>query len=180
MNQTISKILERRSIRAYLPEQIPEDSLQQIIEAGLAAPTGMNRQSCKFTVLQGEPHQRLTLAITKAVLEGNLHFRAKDESYRCNYNAPTWILVSEDRENKIGYADCACALENMMLAATALGLGSCWVNQVYPTCDMPEIREILTSFGIPESHIVYGSAAIGYAAETPRALERKEGRVIRP
>ena len=61
--------------------------------------------------------------------------------------------------------DCACAIENMFLAATSLGIASCWINQLGTTCDDPEVRAYLTSLGVPENHKVYGCVALGYKAE---------------
>lgn len=61
--------------------------------------------------------------------------------------------------------DCACAIENMFLAACSLGIGSCWINQLGTTCDDPQVRELLTELGVPENHKVYGCVALGYKAE---------------
>ena len=59
--------------------------------------------------------------------------------------------------------DCACAIENMFLAAHSLGIGSCWINQLGTTCDDPEVREFISSLGVPENNKVYGCVALGYA-----------------
>ena len=63
--------------------------------------------------------------------------------------------------------DCACAMQNIFLAAKSLGIGSCWINQLGQTCDDPDVRAFLTKLGIPENHRVYGCAALGYAAAAP-------------
>ena len=183
MNDVIRGIIARRSIRSYGQRQIAEEELGLILDAGLHAPTAKNTQGCIFTVLQGKALERLGGAITKSMLDmvkrGILNAPI-DETYCCYYHAPTLIVVSEDRENQNGYGDCSCALENMMIAASSLGLGSCWINQVRPVCDDPHVRSVLSSFGLPESHIPYGSAAIGYPAGEPREIVRREGRILRP
>ena len=64
---------------------------------------------------------------------------------------------------------------NLMNAAHALGLGSCWINQVRDQCDVPAVRALLTEYGTPEDHIVTCSAAIGYIAKETQPHERREG-----
>lgn len=180
-NAALMNVLTRRSVRAFKQEQITDEELDAILTAAVYAPTAMNRQTSKFTVLQGEKLEKLVSAITAAVLDGEIAFsRQIDAGYRCNYNAPTLIIASDVRENPLGYANCACALENMFLAANALGIGSCWINQVKPACEAPSVRALLTSFGVPADHVCYGSAALGYpASQMPDAPARVDGRVIR-
>ena len=72
-------------------------------------------------------------------------------------------------------ADCACALENIFLMANSLEIGSCWINQLKTICDEKEVREVLTSFGIPENHIVWGMASIGYPNSAAKEHERNDG-----
>ena len=69
--------------------------------------------------------------------------------------------------------DNACALENIFLAAHSMGLGTVWINQLSDTCDVPEVRAVLTEFGVPENHKVFGIAAIGYAAAETPVKEKK-------
>ena len=66
-------------------------------------------------------------------------------------------------------------MENLLLMATELGLGSCWINQIRECCDDPKVRALLTEYGVPEDHIVICSAAIGYIAKETPAKPRKEG-----
>ena len=84
------------------------------------------------------------------------------------------ILASNERDNPHGVEDCACALENVFLAAHALGIGSVWINQLKGICDRPKVRALLTRMHLPESHIVLGCAALGYAARpAPPALKKR-------
>lgn len=69
--------------------------------------------------------------------------------------------------------DCACALQNIFLAAKSLGIGSCWINQLGQTCDDPDVRAFLTQLGIPENHRVYGCAALGYAPTDAPVKDKK-------
>ena len=76
-------------------------------------------------------------------------------------------------DNHNGMADCACALENIFLAAWSMEVGSVWINQLKTICDEPDVREVLRSFGVPEDHVVLGTVALGYASgEIPAAKER--------
>ena len=69
--------------------------------------------------------------------------------------------------------DCACAIENMFLAAQSLGIGSCWINQLGTTCDDPEVREFITALGVPANHKVYGCVALGYPDSKIPMKEKK-------
>ena len=75
--------------------------------------------------------------------------------------------------------DCACAMENIFLTATSLGLASCWINQLGTTCDDPEVRTFITSLGVPENHKVFGCVALGYADEKAVLKEKviKDGTI---
>ena len=72
---------------------------------------------------------------------------------------PTLVIVSNEPTQWWAAMDCACALENIFLAAKSLGIGSCWINQLRQTCDDPDVRAFLTKLGVPENHKVYGCAA---------------------
>lgn len=166
MNEVLNNILTRKSTRAFKEEQIKSEDLEVILKAGIHAPSGMNKQSWQFTVVQNkEKIQSLSKVIRQAL--------GRDESYNM-YNPPTIILLSNDRDNSNGLADCSCALENIFLMANALGIGSCWINQLKTICDKTEVRSLLSDFEVPENHIVWGIAALGYAATEAHGHPRNE------
>lgn len=167
MSEVLENILTRRSIRSFNPEQIKDDELNLILKAGTYAPSAMNKQSWQFTVIQNKSKIE---ALAKVIREA----LGRDESYDF-YAPPTLILLSNEKENPNGLADCSCALENMFLMANSLNIGSCWINQLRAICDEAATREILTSFDIPENHIVWGMAAIGYPNSTPKPHSIKGG-----
>ncbi|HIR40474.1 MAG TPA: nitroreductase family protein, partial [Candidatus Egerieicola pullicola] len=135
MNATMETILHRRSIRSFLDKPIPKPVLEEIVLAGQYAPSAMNRQTWHFTVLQNqEKIQSLAKAIAKELDMG--------EEY-CFYRPAALILVSAPKDNHNGMADCACALENIFLAAWSMEVGSVWINQLKDICDRPAIREML-------------------------------------
>lgn len=170
MNEVLKNILTRRSVRSFKPEQIKDDELDKILQAGIYAPSGMNRQSWQFTVIQNKEKIELLAKVIRQAL-------GRDESYNF-YSPVTLILLSNDRDNSNGLADCSCALENIFLMANSLGIGSCWINQLKNICDEIEVRNLLNSFEIPSNHIVWGMAALGYPdSKVNTAPPRKDGTI---
>lgn len=167
MNEVLQNMLSRRSVRSFKNEQIKDEELDLILKAGIYAPSGMNKQSWQFTVVQNKEKIDLLAKVVRKAL-------GRDEGYNF-YAPPTLIMLSNEKDNTNGLADCSCALENIFLMANSLGIGSCWINQLKTICDEKEVREVLTSFGIPENHIVWGMASIGYPNGEAKEHERKDG-----
>lgn len=167
MNKILENITTRRSVRAFTDEKIKKEDLEQIMQAAIYAPSGMNTQSWHFTVLLNkEKMQKLEHLIAKHLnRKGNYNF----------YHPEVLILASDDRDNVNSTANCACALQNIFLMSHELGIGSVWINQLRTISEEPEIREMLTELGIPENHNVYGMAALGYPSKVPEERPRKEG-----
>ena len=84
---------------------------------------------------------------------------------------PAALIIPSNVEGR--EADNACAMQNIMLAAHAMDVASVWINQLKDTCDDPAVRALLTEFGVPQDHKVYGIAALGYAAGDPRPADKK-------
>ena len=168
MNETMQTILTRRSTRKFQNKPIPEADLDQIIQAALHAPSGMGKQTWQFTVVKNRDKiQRLAAVIARVLGR---------EGYDM-YAPEVLIIPSNDKESRFGKEDNACALENIFLAAHSLGIGSVWINQLQNICDDGEIRRELTALGIPENHIVYGMAALGYPDDV-KAEKARIGRVV--
>lgn len=153
-------IKTRRSTRAFENRPIEPAILTEIAESALYAPSAMNRQAWHFTVLTKREEMDALAALVKDAL-------ALDERY-CFYAPAAFIIASNARENPMGADDCACALQNIFLTAHARGVGSVWINQLRHVCDEPKIRDLLTAYGVPADHAVYGCAALGYPAKPPR------------
>ena len=166
-NVILQNIKSRRSIRSYTDKQISNDDLNMILEAAINAPSGMNYQTWHFTAIQNkEILAKLNDYIKGAFAKSNdkhLQERGHSQTYCCYYHAPTLIIVSNEPTQWWAPMDCACAMENMFLTATSLGLASCWINQLGATCDDSDVRSFITSLGVPENHKVYGCIALGYA-----------------
>ena len=163
MNEIINALLTRRSYRAFTTEAVKREDVETILDCALHAPSGMGKQTWKFTaVVNREKIQALAGAVGKALGR---------EGYNM-YDPAVLIITSNEKETKFREVDNACAIENIYLASEALGLGCVWINQLLDCYDVPEVREILREFGVPDTHGVYGCAAIGYPAETPKEKAR--------
>lgn len=166
MNAVIEAILTRRSIRAFNEKPIPREELNEILKAATYAPSGMNRQTWQFTaIVNPEKIQALAKLIERSLGRTGYNF----------YEPATLILTSNTRESHWGAEDNACALENIFLAAHSFGIGSVWINQFQGICDEEEIRAFLKEIGIPDNHIIYGAAALGYAINEPNQEVNKTG-----
>lgn len=166
-NPVISAIHHRRSIRNFTDKRVPKDIIEEIVACGYQAPSGHNMQTWKFTVIRNKEEIKLLKEIIPPVAKRN-------NVYFYGYNNPDIIiLVSNDRRNPYGIQDSSCAIQNIMLAAHSLGIGSVWINALMKICDDPEIREKLNTYNIPENHNVWGMIALGYPSNEPSALAKR-------
>ena len=172
----IEAILTRRSTRNFKPDMIGQDKLDTILDAALQAPSGGNSQTNHFFVIRNKDVLQTLIAMTEAAfseMEATENTYAslkrsiaasKKGGYVFCYNAPLLIVVANQKDYGNNMADCACAIENMMVAANALDLGSCWINQLRWLNENPRLVEYLRTLGMKESERVYGAVIIGYPA----------------
>ena len=166
MADILELIKTRRSTRSFTPEQISRNQLEQILEAGAWAPSGNSFQGWHFCALYNKEQVARLARLIRDTLQ-------LEDNY-CFYGAPTLIIVSYLKRHPHAWLDGAAAVENMLLAAHGLGLGSCWINQLRSCCDEPDIRSLLTEFGVPDKHMVIASVALGHIAEPTPPKPRKE------
>ena len=156
-NEVLKALRERRSVRAYKPEQITDDELKAVLEAGTYAPTGMGWQDPWIVAVQDpETVSRLVRMNAKVMgTAGNPY-----------YGAPTIVLVFASPTEKVSFSVCdgSLVLGNMMIAAHAIGLGSCWINREREMFETDEGKELMKRFGLPDGLIGIGALALGYAA----------------
>ena len=119
-NPVLENMKTRRSIRSYLPRQVEAEKLDLILEAGTYAPTGMGAQSPVIVAVQDPETVQKLAKINASIL------KTDSNPY---YGAPTLLLVLADAQRGTRVEDGSCVLENMMLAAHSLGLGSCWIHR---------------------------------------------------
>jgi len=167
MAELMQVIKSRRSTRAFKKELPPKDQIMKLTEAAEWAPSGMGKYLWRFTVIYSAEK---SLKLARAVAEADN--RGSEYNF---YGAPVNIIVSYRRDEHHAFVDGAAAMENILLTATDLGLGSCWINQLRECCDVPKVRELLTEYGVPVDHIVIASAAIGYIEKETPAKPRKQG-----
>jgi nitroreductase len=178
MNETIKTLLIRRSIRKYKDEQIKEEELQAILEAGKFAPSAMNQQSWHFSVIMNKELLQKINEACKDVFSksGNKSYedRAKAENFSLFYNASTYIIVSGNETAIAPQIDCALTLGNMFLSAESIGIGSCWIHAITQLFNTKEGLALKKELGIPDGYNAFGSGAFGYKATEPKAPPRKE------
>lgn len=172
MNEVIKTIKERRSIRKYKPDMIPREAIDQIIEAGLYAASGMNRQAVvTIAVTNKELRDRLSAVNAKiaGMPEGTDPF----------YGAPVVLIVLGDKSMPTYVYDGSLVMGNMMLGAHSLGLGSRWIHRAKEEFQTEEYKKLLEDLGIQGEYEGIGHCIVGYAdGEIPSASERKENRVF--
>lgn len=165
-NETLKVIKQRRSIRAFKNEQVKEEELQAVLEAGLYAPNAGD-QAWHFTVvLNKELLDRLNHTAKEAAKQlGIEHLKrlGNNEEFNCLYGAPVLVIVSGDEQSFVPLeADCAAAAQNLLLAAESIGLGSCWIFFVLLAFNSPIGTELQKELKIPEGYKPYYSAVLGY------------------
>ena len=171
----IEAIKTRRSTRKFKARAVEMEKLQQIVEAGRFGPTGGNAQGNHFFVISNATalmmlKDMVQTAFAKMELRDDLYKSLKNSimlsqkgNYSFSYNAPVLIVVANKKDYGNNMADVACAVENMMLAANELDLGSCYINQLKWLNEEPSIRGYLGTLGLKDDERVYASVAIGYA-----------------
>ena len=168
-------IKTRRSTRRFQDRAVERAVLDQIIEAGRYAPSGGNSQTTHFFVVTDKAlltelaalvkHEFSQMEVTPGMYRSmaNAINASKGESYVFHYNAPALIVTANQKDYGNNMADCACALENMMLMANALNLGSCWINQLRWLNENDAINHVFRKYGLSEDERIYGAVSIGYA-----------------
>lgn len=187
MNPVMENILTRRSIRSFEERQIPAESLDQILLAGTYAPSGRSLQTWKFTAVQNpqvlvcinaalrEALRAVTIGPDTHPYVAHLKAKAEREDSEFLFHTPTYVIVSNDRENVNALADSAVAMQNMMLAAHSFGIGSCWLNHLPGLTHHPVIRSMMKELDIPNCHDIYGTLALGWPKNpSPAAGPRKD------
>lgn len=172
--ETLKCIKTRRSYRKFLQKPIEEEKINILLSAGNYAPSGKNCQSCHFIVIVNEDVRKELIAKVNEVLtnmkqtdEGyerlaNIIKLAKEGKYVFNYDPSLFIIIANKKQNANAMADSACAIENMMLAAQDMQLGSCYINQLKHLQNDPRMNDYLKTIGLQDDEIVCCSLSVGY------------------
>ena len=170
MQGNTENLITRRSIRSYKEEPIPRALIDQVVQAGTYAASGMDRQPV------------IILAITNRQVRDELSrlngkIMGKPEGFDPFYGAPAVLVVLADKKAPTYLYDGALAMGNLMQAAHQLGLGSCWIHRAKEEFELPEGKAILEKLGISGEYEGIGHCILGYAAQNPEAAPRKDNRI---
>ena len=164
-NRVIDTIKSRVSCREYTDKKVSLKKLQMILDAGKSAPSACNRQIADLTAVRKNPNILKIRELSKRLMNRDVM-----------YGASTIVLVHAPKANAFTAQDCSCIIENMMIAATALKIDSCWINQFDELLSASEAKKLRKALDIPEDHRVVGSVALGYRKEgTVIAVKAKDG-----
>lgn len=172
MNEIINNIKTRTSIKKYKSDMVPQEMIDVIAEAGTYAPSGLNKQSA---IILEVTDKSLRDRLSKI----NARVAGMPENFDPFYNAPVVLVVLADKDNFTYIYDGSVVMENMMLAAHSLGLGSCWIHRAKETFETEEGKQILKDLGIVGNYEGIGNCIIGYSNMEPVFKPRKENYIYK-
>ena len=168
MNEAMKTIYERRSIRRYQSKQITREELDAVVRAGVCAPSGKNGQSAIIVAVQDKATRDELSRLNAAVLG------TQSDPF---YGAPTVLVVLADANSPYAVEDGSLVLGNLMNAAKAIGLGSCWINRAKEVFASDTGKALLKKWGVEGDWIGIGHCILGYPDEEPAMKTRKENYV---
>jgi len=183
----MTAIYRRRAIRSYLPEQIQESAVVEMLDAAVHAPTALHREPWAFVVVQDRNRLRQYSDRAKALLLGRQdgeslasagsHTKAmlEDPNFNIFYDASTLVVVGYRVKGPFVEADCWLAAENLMLAAIARGLGTCCIGFAVDILNAPDVKREL---GIPEGGAAIAPIIVGRPRTTPEPVSRKPPEIL--
>ena len=171
MNAVIENMVSRRSVRNFKSDMIPKETIQQIVTAGTYAPTGRGMQS---PIIIAVTNKQLRDRLSKI----NAKIMGKDTSFDPFYNAPVVLVVLADKNCPTHVYDGSLVMENLMLSAHSLGIGSCWIHRAKETFETDEFKQLLQALGIKGEYEGIGNCILGYSNEPEKdAPPRKQNYV---
>ena len=174
MNETIENLKSRRSIRKFKDEQISDEDLKTILEAGTYAPTARGMQSPKIVVIQNPETINELSAWNRTFFPVEV-----PDDLDPFYGAKTLLIVLADGEVPTWKEDGSSVLTVLVNAAHAVGVGSCWIHRAYDEFQSEKGKELLKEWGIPETYEGIGHVVLGYPdMEAPKPLPRKEDYIL--
>ena len=173
MSDVLKAMEERRSIRKYKADMVPQEIIDKIIEAGLYAASGKGTQN---TIIIQVTNKELRDKIS----EMNCKIGGWEEGFDPFYGAPAMLIVLAKKDWPTGIYDGSLVMGNLMLAAHDLGIGSCWIHRAKEEFESAEGKELLKEWGLPENLVGIGHCILGYRdCEYPEAKKRKADYIVR-
>jgi nitroreductase len=187
-NPVLEAIKSRRAVRSYEDKPVPESAIQTMLEAATYAPSAINIQPWKFTIITNKAEMKLLSDIAKPGLiralpdvgdDENivaLKKRLLDPNFNIFHNAPLLIFVAGVKSPYAVY-DCSMAAQNMMLAAYTLGIGSCWIGTAVPAANDSNVKQRL---GVSEYLDVHAAVIFGYPkGGFPKAPPKRPAEILK-
>ncbi len=172
-NQVLENMHTRRSCRAYKPDMVPQEALEQIIEAGLYAPSSLGEQSAKIIAVTDK-------ATRDKLSKLNASFMPGKEGTDPFYGAPVVLVVLSEKKRQAQFCDGCLVMENMMLAAHSLGYATCWIHRALEMFESNEGKAFLQALDVEGDYVGVGNCIVGLPAweALPEPPARKDGRVV--
>lgn len=171
----------RRAVREFTSEPVEETAIKQLIGAAILAPSAVNLQPWGFAVVQGAERLHALGAEAKRHAAAHLpagsplHAHATDPAFEIFHGAPALIVVCAIRDDSQSSEDCCLAGENLMLAAHAKGLGTCWIGLSRPWLNAPAVKAEL---GIPADWHPVAPIVVGHRRTLPPPTPREDARIV--
>ena len=179
-NQVVDCIMSRRSIRAYKPEQIKDEELKTILECAINAQSARNSQPWEVRVMQNKDAiENLNKEVIADMIEKRPEAKERfaDENASVFFHAPTLLVVAYDTTQYWGQSDCGMLVQNILLAAESMNIGSCAVGCCREYINSPKAADFVKSLNLPENYVVYLTVTLGYKDENPDAKPRDDKKV---
>ena len=171
MNEVIQCLCTRRSVRVFQSKQVEESQLAQILQAGTFAPSGRGMQATKMVVVQDQEVIARLSSMNAAVMGSD------GDPF---YGAPTVIVVFADRNRNTYIEDGSLVMGNLMNAAHAVGVDSCWIHRAREVFESEQGKALKRQWGIGDDYVGIGNCILGYGAgDYPQAKPRKEDQIVR-
>lgn len=177
----IDNLLTRRSIRKYTEQQVTKAQIDSIMKCAMYAPSALNKQPWEVRVVQNkkwlnELNERFKKYAEGKDVQGSAA-KYKEPGFSVFHNAPTLIVIARDKSNPSSMLDCGIILENILLSAHAIGLGTCPIGSAVPVLNSEDNKDLLKVINIPEGYDIAITAALGYPNEVPPVKERYEEKI---
>jgi len=180
MNEVLDAIYKRRSIRKYSEKEVSEETVKEIIDAGIMAPSARNAQPWHFTIVQNK--EKIKELSDNALEQRKILGKVISGSFKAMglgslfYNAPLLIFISGKSDYPYLKDDINLAVQNMFLAAHSLGLGSCWIGMAKPLNNDSDVKKEL---GIPTDFEIVAPLIFGYSETENKNVPKREAKILK-
>lgn len=169
MKTTLEDLKTRRAVRSYNDKPVTREELEAVLEAGTYAPTAMGEQRVCIVAVTNRADRDAASRINAGIM---------GVDFDPFYGAPVVLVVFADASWPMTVKDGSLVMGNLLNAAHAVGLGSCWIDRAEPVFETEEGRALKAKWGVPEGYVGVGHCILGHTDDTPAPKPRKEGYVL--